>query len=117
MHELSIAHSLVGCVREAAVEHGLTKVTQVKIRLGPLAGVVTDALRFAWDIATSHSVCAGSKLVIVEVPITAYCPACAEVITLPTSVRFRCPHCDELTPDIRSGRELELIQISDEPPE
>ena len=46
-------------------------VRRVLIRIGPLSGVVPDALRFAFDVAVEGSPIAGACLDIEEVPGTA----------------------------------------------
>ena len=46
-------------------------VRRVLIRIGPLSGVVPDALRFAFDVAIEGSPIAGACLDIEEVPGTA----------------------------------------------
>lgn len=115
MHELSIAQSLIGGVCDAAREHGLKTVTEVTIRLGRLAGVVTDALRFSWEIVAEDTICAGSRLVIEDVAVVVHCPSCQKDVTLTNPSYFHCPVCDSLAPEVISGRELLLIRISDVP--
>ncbi len=112
MHELSIAHGIIGCVQDAARDNRMAVVREVTIRLGPLAGVVPLALGFAWEMAAAETICAGSKLTIQEIPILAWCEHCREEVTLPEAFRFRCPKCNALTPDVRQGRELELVAIA-----
>ena len=112
MHELSIAHGIIRCVRDAAQENHLAVVREVTIRLGPLAGVLPAALGFAWEMAAEGTICAGSKLTIQELAIRAWCEHCREEVTLPEVNRFRCPNCHALTPDVRQGRELELVAIA-----
>ena len=50
MHELSIALSILDLAAEEAERHG-GRVAAVHLRLGPLAGVVKDALVSAYDLA------------------------------------------------------------------
>lgn len=112
MHELAIAQGIVSCVEDAARENAMDVVREVTIRLGPLAGVVRASLEFCWEIAAEGTVCAGAKLTVREVPIRAWCTECNAEITLPEVYCFRCPTCDSLTPDVRQGRELELVAIA-----
>jgi len=63
MHELSIALSLVDAVCEELPRIGShVSVKAVHVRIGPLSGVVPDALAFAFDIASSGSAIAGARL-------------------------------------------------------
>ncbi|MEM1115948.1 MAG: hydrogenase maturation nickel metallochaperone HypA [Bacteroidota bacterium] len=111
MHELSIATSLVRLAEASAREAGAARVTRVHLRLGALAGVVREALDFAYEVATEGTLLAGSELVVDDVPVAVWCPACEAERTLPTIHRFRCPTCDTPTPDVRAGRELEISHL------
>jgi hydrogenase nickel incorporation protein HypA/HybF len=65
LHELSIAMSLVDAVCEELPRLG-NRVTllSVRVRLGPLSGVVAEALQFAFDVAAEGSPIAGARLEI-----------------------------------------------------
>lgn len=109
MHELSIAHAIVDAVREAS---GDAPVAEVRIRVGGLSSVVPEALCFAYEVAAEDTCCAGSALVISEVPVTVWCPACDASAELAVPLRFRCPRCETPTADVRSGRELEVASYT-----
>ncbi|MEM0961190.1 MAG: hydrogenase maturation nickel metallochaperone HypA [Bacteroidota bacterium] len=111
MHELSIATSLVRLAEQSAREAGAARVTRVHLRLGVLSGVVREALDFAYDIATEGTMLTGSELVVEDVPLVVWCSACESERSLSTITRFRCPTCDAPTPDVRSGRELEISHL------
>lgn len=112
MHELSIARSLVRVCEDAAEEQRAVRVSRVYLRLGPLSGVVREALEFAYDYATDGTLLAGSELVVEPVPVVARCEPCARDVEPAAPNRLRCPHCDEPTPTILSGREL-LVRAID----
>lgn len=111
MHELSIAHSLVHTAEQHARAAGIEQVDAVHLRLGALAGVVKDALLFAYDIATQDTLLAGSRLMIEDVPVVVHCPQCKAEHPLPSIQLLRCPICDTPTADIRQGKELELVSL------
>lgn len=72
VHELSIALSLVDAVCDELPRLGdRVSVRRVIVRIGPLSGVVPDALRFAFDVASDGSPIAGASLDIEEVAGTA----------------------------------------------
>lgn len=73
MHELSIAMSIVEMAEEEAANHGV-RITAVHLKLGPLSGVVRDALLSAYEMAREGTALEGSRLVIEEVPIMVLCP-------------------------------------------
>jgi hydrogenase nickel incorporation protein HypA/HybF len=110
MHELSIAMSVVDVAGEEATRQGL-RVIAVHLRLGPLSGVVKSALISAYELAREGSVLDGSKLVVREMPIIAWCPLCQAERTLRSPQHICCPICDTPTPDVRGGRELEIAGL------
>ncbi len=111
MHELSIAMSLVDAACEEAAKLGGVRVNALHLRLGPLAGVVKDALLFSYDIACQDTQIAGSRLVIEDVPLVVFCPACQAPRTLESVQSLTCSECGAPTPEVREGRELELVGL------
>jgi len=107
VHELSIAMSLVEMACEKAATLGDVRVEALHLRLGPLCGVVKDALLFSFDMAAEGTAIQGARLEIADVPLTVHCETCAEDRELPT-VQLRCPVCASPTPRVVRGRELEL---------
>lgn len=108
MHELSIAVELVNVAEDAAHRANAVRVEVVHLRLGVMAGVVKDALWFAYDVATKDTVLEGSRLEIEDVPLVVYCAECEQEMALPSTQYFACPVCNTPTTDIRQGRELEI---------
>src|SRR4051794_9200301 len=111
MHELSIAMSIVEGAAEEAGLRGAARVAAVHLRIGPLSGVVPDALRSAFELAREQEpALAAAELVIEEVPVTARCPRCAAERAVPFP-ELRCPTCDTPTPEVVRGRELEVVAL------
>jgi hydrogenase nickel incorporation protein HypA/HybF len=108
VHELSIAQSIVRTVSEATQDQ---PVREVRLRIGALAGVTKEALLFCYGIATDGTSLASSVLVVTDVPVVIYCPACQEERELPGVQKFRCPVCDTPSGDIRQGRELQIESV------
>lgn len=111
MHELSIANSLVEVATESAAQAGASRVTEVRLRLGVLSGVVRGALEFCFEAAVAGTPLEGATLVIEELPVRIFCHACQKESELASIQRFRCPLCQGPADDIRQGRELELAAI------
>lgn len=111
MHELSIAMSIIEGVSQAAETNGAARVNSVHLKLGALSGVVKEALLFSYQLASEGTVAQHSQLIIEDVPVIVYCAKCAGEKTLESIQRFCCPTCSNLTPEIVSGRELELVAI------
>ena len=111
MHELSIALSIVETATEQAERLGGAKVLAVHLKLGPLAGVVQAALLGSYEMASENTPLAGSKLVIVETELRAYCPACKTECAVVSTTDISCERCGTPTPQITSGRELEVTAM------
>ena len=109
MHELSIALSILDVAEEEAERHG-GRVVAVRLRLGALSGVVKEALVSAYDLAREGTPLAQAELVVEEVPLAAYCPACAAERTL-ASQELCCPACGGPTAEVVTGRELEVVAL------
>lgn len=115
MHELSVALTLVeaACEKVGGLED--VRVEAVHVRLGPLAGVVKEALSFCFEVTARGTALEGARLEIEDVPLVVFCHDCDVERQLSSMQRFRCPVCNEPTPDVVHGRELELtaLEVSD----
>ena len=111
MHELSIAQSLIDVACEAAEREGANRVTRLTARIGVLSGVVKECLLFSFGLAAEGTPCAGAVLDVEEVGITVMCPHCESAQALGADLTFRCPRCGTPTPEILTGRELELVSL------
>jgi hydrogenase nickel incorporation protein HypA/HybF len=117
MHELSIAMSMVEIAGEEAASRGGARVIALHLKLGPLSGVVKDALLFSYDVAASGTALEGSRLVIEEVPVIVLCRGCNQQREIETIQHLCCPVCGALTPEVLSGRELQIVAMEIEEPD
>ncbi|MEV5175429.1 hydrogenase maturation nickel metallochaperone HypA [Streptomyces flaveolus] len=115
MHELSIATAIVEQAAEIARADGVTGVAAVTVRVGELAGVVPDALHFAFEVARDGTALAGARLIVEQVTARAWCEGCAEEFTLGMPPFFWCPRCDRPSQELRGGRELEITDVEPSP--
>ncbi|MGA8232537.1 MAG: hydrogenase maturation nickel metallochaperone HypA [Candidatus Acidiferrales bacterium] len=109
MHELSIALSIIEGVSEEVERLGGEQVTSVHLKLGSLSGVVKDALLFSYQLACAGTPLEGSELIVQETPAIVHCPQCNANHVLATIQHFRCPQCGAPTPEVLSGREVEVV--------
>jgi hydrogenase nickel incorporation protein HypA/HybF len=118
MHELSIALELVELASTEAGRLGDVRVVAVHIRAGPLSGIVHDALRFSFDLATAGTIIEGARLEILSEDVIAWCVTCAVGRELADVQHRRCPVCGGFTPDLLSGDSLELaaLEVADHAP-
>jgi len=110
MHELSIALSILEIAGEEAERHG-GRVAAIHLKLGPLSGVVKEALLSAYELAREGSPLAGSQLLVEEVPVVAHCPTCAAERPVVSIQQLCCSDCGTPTPQIISGNELEIVAL------
>lgn len=110
MHELSIALSILDLAAEEADRQGGGCVA-IHLRLGPLSGVVKEALRSAYDLAREGTDLEKAELIIEDVPLAAYCPVCAAERVPPSLQNLCCPDCGTPTPEVVRGRELEVTAL------
>jgi hydrogenase nickel incorporation protein HypA/HybF len=111
MHELSIALSMVEMAAEEAERRGGVRVCAIHLKLGDLSGVVKDALLFSYTLACEGTPLEGSRLLIEEIPVVVYCPACRAETALDSVQQFCCAVCHAPTSQVVRGRELEVVAL------
>jgi len=110
VHELSIALSIVEGAEEEVSRQGGGRVFAVHLRLGPLSGVVKEALLFSYDLACEGTSLEGSNLVIEDVPVRLDCLPCGEEREAVSVQRLECVRCGSAG-RVVSGTELELFAL------
>ena len=86
------------------------RVCALRVRVGPLSGVVVAALRFAFEALAPGTLAEGARLDIEETRPTFHCPRCGSDYAAPVG-RYECPACGSSDGELRGGHELELISI------
>ena len=116
MHEMGIAMQIIE-IAQASIpkEEGDIAIARVNLKVGKLAAVVADSLRFCFEIAAKETPLEGAELDIEEVPVRARCKECDTEWTI-EGPAFNCEKCGSGQIEILSGRELniESIEIADE---
>lgn|SRR5690349_9778826 len=110
MHELSIALSILDIAAEEAERRGSAIVRTIYVRIGPLAGVVTEALQAAFELARESSPFPAAALVIDEVPLIVYCQSCAAESAASIQA-VCCARCNGPAARIVSGGELDVTAL------
>ena len=111
MHELSIAMSIVDLAEEEIEKRGATQVSAVHLKLGLLSGVVKDALLSSYGLACEGTPLEGSRLMIEEVPIVAYCEKCDAPRSVNSVEWFVCPECRAPISRVLQGKELQVVGL------
>lgn len=105
MHELAITQSVVDMIGERIED----KVTGVRLEIGPLSGVLPDAVRFCFDLACTGTRLEGAWLDIVEPPAVVSCRSCGTEFE-PDGMILLCP-CGSADVTVLSGRELRVKAV------
>ena len=115
MHELSIAMSIIDVASEVLRREGGSRVEAVQLRLGPLSGVIKQALLSAYQLACDNTPLAGSRLIVEDEPVKIDCPNCG-IQSVESIQEMRCAQCGTLCGKIVRGRALEItaMEIVDE---
>jgi hydrogenase nickel incorporation protein HypA/HybF len=111
MHELSIAMSMIEMAAEEAARRGGASVSAIHLKLGDLSGVVKEALLFSYEVACQGTPLEGSRLVIEEVPVVVYCPACRAERAIVSVQQFCCAACHAPASKVVRGKELEVTAL------
>lgn len=106
VHELAVTQSVV----EAIVgKVGDVPVDVVRLEIGVLSGVVTDSVRFCFELVAQGTGLEGARLDIDEPPGRAYCRTCGDEFTLTDPIML-CP-CGSADLDITGGRQLRILSV------
>ena len=110
MHEMSIAESVLGIVQDSARRERFRQVKEVRLEIGRLAAVETQALRFCFDAVVRGSIAEGARLEIDEVPGEAWCFGCS----MPVALQARtdpCPRCGGSQLQVSGGTQMRVKDL------
>jgi hydrogenase nickel incorporation protein HypA/HybF len=110
MHELSLMEVLRDQALAAARAEGARRIAVINLRVGSLAGVEPDALRFAHTVLMAGTIAAAAELCIEVVPARFLCELCEQSFVAEQGDCL-CPHCGSFSKRLLQGRELELVSI------
>lgn len=110
MHELSLCRSLIKLLQQQAEQQGFSRVCTIWLDVGPMAGVVPEALEFAFSACSPGTLAEGATLHLVPSQATARCRDCGQ-ISNPSSRLDPCPHCGHAAVDLISGDNLTIKEL------
>ncbi|MBF0417028.1 MAG: hydrogenase maturation nickel metallochaperone HypA [Magnetococcales bacterium] len=111
MHELAIALSLVDQLRRIAEREHATRITCVRIRVGPTSGVDGEALAFCFPMAArEYPSLEATQLQITTEPLQWLCLTCHKLFSEPSSEPV-CPYCGALEHHLTGSDELTLESV------
>ena len=106
MHELAITESVVQAVTERLPD---ATIRCVYLEIGPLSGVVTDSVRFCFDLVTEGTSLEGARLEISQPPALARCLACRAEFE-PDALIALCD-CGSTYVTVLAGQELKITSV------
>ncbi|MDA3972132.1 MAG: hydrogenase maturation nickel metallochaperone HypA [Desulfobulbaceae bacterium] len=113
MHELSIATHILELAEEEARKAGCTKILDIELEIGALAGVQQDALCFGFEAVSKNSMAELATLTIITRQGQAKCSGCNA--SFPVQSFFEpCPHCATILHTIEQGEELHMVAVNAE---
>ena len=121
MHELAVAQALVEQVDAVIDQHQAShdndasssdawRAALIRVRIGPLAGVVPELLATAFPLAAAGRRMEHAELDLVAAPITVRCQTCGAE-TEATMSRLICGACGDWHTQVISGDELLLESV------
>jgi hydrogenase nickel incorporation protein HypA/HybF len=111
MHEMGIALEIIKIATDSIPGNlKKSKVEKINLKVGKLAAVVPDSLKFCFEVAAKNTPLEGAILHIEIIPVTARCKHCGYFWTAIQPV-FICEKCDSGSVDLLSGRELDIVSI------
>lgn len=110
MHEMSLAESMREIVEDTARTHGAARVRAVRLRIGRLAPIEMDALRFCFDVVMKGTVADGAVLEIEAVPGEGWCWDCERSVELGSFVD-PCPLCGGVRLQVTGGTEMRVHEV------
>ncbi len=110
MHELAIVSSVLDQLDELKKQHEGKVFSKVGLRVGELAGLDVDCLRFGFECVVKDTPWEQLTLEIEQVARRQRCPTC--------STEFKaenwdtvCPQCGETATIIIAGEELQIAYV------
>jgi hydrogenase nickel incorporation protein HypA/HybF len=110
MHELGIVQSVLEAVEAEASRHPGAKPVKVGLRIGELAAVDPEALRFGFEVLTHDSELKGLQLEIEFCPRRHRCQDCGTEFTV-KDFAFLCTKCASTRNECISGDQLEIAYL------
>ncbi len=119
MHELSIASGLVEKLLEFSAHNPGHTIIEVRLEIGELSHIDSDALNFCYESVTKGTPIEGSSLRIEKIPALVKCPYCSyggrpdywdDVLVIAPVITMRCPQCGE-TVEADQGQECAIKSV------
>ncbi len=110
MHEASIMQNVFDLAFARLQEESATRIVRLRLRVGALAGVIPEALTFAFEAMKADTPAANAELEMERVPARLLCRDCQREFE-PDDFPAPCPDCGNWAVEVRQGQELDLVLV------
>lgn len=110
MHELGIAQNILEIVQQAVPKEQTADIRSIRIRVGPLSGIVPDSLEFCFQAIVHETEFQKANLNIEQLPAIFSCRKCQYRFQT-KDLEFLCRSCGSPDLELVSGKELEIVDI------
>jgi len=111
MHEASIAISLIETVADLCQKEGYDSIESVRLKVGKAAGILPDALLFAFDVAKAGTPASQAHLIIEYIPLGGFCSECGSQFESEERYIYSCPDCKSNAIKITRGDEMQIVDM------
>jgi|WetSurMetagenome_2_1015567.scaffolds.fasta_scaffold44978_2 hydrogenase nickel incorporation protein HypA/HybF len=110
MHELSIAQNIIEIIQQHVPEPKWKQVAAVRVKIGAVAGIVPDSLKFSFQAITAESALCHTRLITEYVPFRIHCHTC-KATTENEEGFAMCGECESTDIQVLSGTELNVVEL------
>ena len=111
MHEASIAISLLETITDLCQQEGYSSIESVRLKVGRAAGILPDALLFAFDVVKAGTSAGQAELIIEHVLLGGFCRECGIEFESEERYVYSCPACKSSAIKITRGDEMQIIDM------
>jgi len=112
MHEASIVLSILDTVFEQCRKEGYGSIHTIHVMIGRAAGILPEALTFAFDVAKKNTIADRAELNIELVPVGGVCQDCNEDFEFAEArLVFQCPFCSSSSIIVNRGYEMQIVDM------
>jgi hydrogenase nickel incorporation protein HypA/HybF len=110
VHEMSLCQGILDIIQKRAAADRFSCVMKVRLSIGALSHVGSEAISFGFDVVTRNTIAEGADLEINQPPGQAFCMACSSTVTIPARGQ-PCPTCGSHQLMVVGGDELRVDEL------
>lgn len=115
MHELPITQSIVRIAVEEAEKHKVSKINEIRLKIGELSGLVPECIQQYFDFSSKGTAAEGAQIIITKIPVTMKCNACSYSGGMESFIENKCPVCNSSDMKMNGGNEfyIDSMEVED----